>query len=319
MFRRVVNIVRKKANQILIAIGLFMLSAIALIFTVGLALLPDGRGKVVSPVLGTYRIGIQSFGSPVADALFYILLPIPFILTLEAALWRLREGLEMRKETLKYKPGTVWSAFAVFNQFKDIISAVIFLGAFIILITLLLHELWLFPKAFSKNIALYIATIVVYFAIRKKLGKAWKGAAKRFRKGLPTYRLSEDGVTINLFPDAGKKFPELQPIHIRFEEIDELQVMTYTESEAFLKYNIGPDFQLSKRQIEDTAAYLKGKIQRPSVYTYGGAKNDCVLIRGPELFYMISFDTDNVSDLTQAYQSFKNPSGGACPSNSCDL
>ena len=121
-----VNIVRKKANQILIAIGLFMLSAIALIFTVGLALLPDGRGKVVSPVLGTYRIGIQSFGSPVADALFYILLPIPFILTLEAALWRLREGLEMRKETLKYKPGTVWSAFAVFNQFKDIISAVIF-------------------------------------------------------------------------------------------------------------------------------------------------------------------------------------------------
>ena len=176
-----------------------------------------------------------------------------------------------------------------------------------------------FPKSIFKKYRLVYCNDCCLFCNPQKLGKAWKGAAKRFRKGLPTYRLSEDGVTINLFPDAGKKFPELQPIHIRFEEIDELQVMTYTESEAFLKYNIGPDFQLSKRQIEDTAAYLKGKIQRPSVYTYGGAKNDCVLIRGPELFYMISFDTDNVSDLTQAYQSFKNPSGGACPSNSCDL
>lgn len=294
----------------LVAIGLFMLSAIALVFTVGLALLPDGGGTVVSPVLGTYHIRTPSLGSSVADTLLYILLPIPFILTLEGALWRWREGLEMRKDVLKYKPNTVWSMFATFNQFKDIFNAVIFLVIFIILISLLLHELWHFPKAISKNIILYTATVVVYLVTRNKLGKVWKGAAKRYRKGLPTYRLVEDGVVIELFPSAHKKHPDLQPVYIRFAEVDELQVMTYTESEAFLKYNIGPDFELSKRKIGDTVAYLKGEIARPSVYTSGGAQNDCVLIRGAELFYMISFDTDDVSDLIDAYRSFRNFSQG---------
>jgi hypothetical protein len=311
----VINIAIKKSNQILVAIGLFMLSAIALIFTIGLVLLPDGDGMVTSPILGTYHIGLPSFDSPVADALVYILLPIPFILTFEGALWRLHEALGMRREVLKYKPKTIWSAFATFNQVKDILNAVIFLSVFIILIALLLYELWYFPKVISKNTVLYAATVIAYAAIRKKLGKAWNHAAKRFRSGLPTYRLVEDGVMIRLFPNAGKRFSELQPVHIRFDEIDELQVMTYTESEAFLKYNIGPDFQLSKRQLEDTAAYLRGKIPRPSVYTYGGAKNDCVLIRGKELFYMISFDADSVSDLTEAYRSFKNSSKEAGPGN----
>lgn len=300
-----IDIVKKKANQMLVAIGLFMLSVIALLFTVGLALLPAGGGKVVSPVLGTYRIRMLSFGSPVADVLFYILLPIPFILTFEGGLWRLREALEMRKEALGYRPNTIWSVFGFFKQFADIFTAVIFLIVFILLTGLLLHELWYLPKVLSKNTIAYAATVIVYFAIRKKIGKAWNRTSKRFRKGLPTYQLTEGGVMITLFPNAGPRFSQVRPVYIRFDEIDELRVMTYTESQAFLKYNIGPDFQLSLRQMQDTAAYLKGEIPRPSVYTYGGAKNDCVLIRGAELFYMIAFDTE-VSCLTRAYEAFKS-------------
>lgn len=127
---------------------------------------------------------------------------------------------------------------------------------------------------------------------------------------LPTYQLTEDGVTIKLFTMANKKHPNPKPVHIRFDEVDDLQVLTYTEAEALLKYNIGPDLQLSVRQVKDTAAYLKGEIPRPSVYTFGDAKSDCVLIRGPALFYMIAFDTDNVSDLIEAYRSFKASNEG---------
>lgn len=296
---------KQKVNQIFVAIGLFMLSAIALVFTAGLALLPAGGGTVVSPVLGTYHIIKPSLGSSVFDAILYLLLPIPFILTLEGGLWRCREGIEMRKEALKHKPQNIWSRLAAFNQFKDILFALIFLGIFIILFLLLLHELWHYPKAISINIALYTMSLVAYVLIRKKLGKGWKKAAKRFRKGLPTYQLTEDGIKIKLFTMANKNHADPPPVYIRFDEIDDLKVLTYTEAEAYLKYNVGPDIDLSMRQIRDTAAYLKGEIARPSVYTFGGAKSDCVLIRGPELFYMISFDADDVSDLIEAYGSFR--------------
>ncbi|MGI6113296.1 MAG: hypothetical protein ACOYEJ_04145 [Mahellales bacterium] len=300
---------RQKANQMLVALGLFMMSAIVLVFTIGLALLPAAGGTVVSPILGTYYIKTPSLGSPIADAILYILLPIPFILTLEGGVWRWREGLEMRKEALEYKPHNIWSVFATFKQFKDIINAVIFLGVFIVLIILLIHELWHFPKVISISFVLYMATVVVYLLTRKKFGKGWKAAAKKFRKGLPTYQLTEDGVAIKLFTMASKKHPDPPPVHIDFAEVDDLQLFTYTEAEAFLKYNIGPDLQLGTRQIKETVAYLKGEIPRPSVYTFGGAKSDCVLIRGPELFYMIAFDADDVSDLIQAYHAFKASTG----------
>lgn len=296
---------RQKTNQVLVAIGLFMISAIALVFTVGLALLPAGGGTVDSPLLGTYHIRTPSLGSPLADAVLFILLPMPFILTLEGGLWRWREALEMRQEALKYKPKNIWSMLAAINQFKDIINAVFFLVIFIFLLSFLLHELWRFPKVISSNIIIYTATIVVYLATRNILAKGWKGSMKKFRKGLPTYQLTEDGVTIKLFTMAGNKHPDPPPVHIGFAEIDELQVMTYTEAEAFRKYNIGPDFQLSIRQMKDTAAYLKGEIPRPSVYIFGGAQSNCVLIRGADLFYLIVFDTDDVSDLIQAFNSFK--------------
>ncbi len=290
----------------LVAIGCFAFSALALVFTVGLALLPEGGGTVVSPILGTYHIRTPSLGSPVANAILYLLLPLPFILTLEGGLWRLKETLAMRKEALAYKPDNIWSVFATFKQFKDIITAVLFLGIFTILITFLLHELGHFPKVISTNFALYMATIVIYFLARKKLGKGWQKGAKKFRQGLPTYELTEDGLIIKLFTMANKKHPDPPPVYISFAEVDDLQLFTYTEAEAFLKYNIGPDFQLSMRQIKDNAAYLKGEIPRPSVYTFGSAKTDCVLIRGPELFYMIAFDADDVSDIVQAYRSFKD-------------
>ena len=102
----------------------------------------------------------------------------PFILTLEGGVWRWREGLEMRKEALEYKPHNIWSVFATFKQFKDIINAVIFLGVFIVLILLLIHELWHFPKVISISFVLHMATVVVYLLTRKKFRKRWKAAAK---------------------------------------------------------------------------------------------------------------------------------------------
>jgi len=303
------NIKRQKVNQIMVAIGLFILSAIALVFTFGLALLPAGGGMAVSPLLGTFKVNSPSLGSPIADVFLWILLPIPAVVTFEGGIWRLREGLEMRKKALEYKPKTIWARFATLNQFLSIFSTIFFMFLLILLFLLLVHLFLSSPKEISIRIVLYIGSLAAYLPARKLLGKTWKGTVKKFRKGMPTYKLTKDGVSIKLFTMWNKKHPEPPPIFIRFNEIDDMQVLTYTEAEAFLKYNIGPDFQLSMRQIKDNAAYIKGQIPRPSVYTFGGAKTDCVLIRGPEIFYMIAFDTDDVSDLIEAYNSFKASAG----------
>lgn len=61
-----------------------------------------------------------------------------------------------------------------------------------------------------------------------------------------------------------------------------------------------------------TAAVMN-YLLRPSVYTFGGAGSSAdqhVLIREPQLFYMITFDADDVADLAKAYRSFKASAKG---------
>lgn len=296
---------KQKVNQIIAVIALFWLSAIVLLLTIGFALLPVKGGKVVSPILGTYQFRPLTLASPIANAVLWLLMPIPFVFAFEGGLWRLKEALEMRKQALEYKPKTVWSKLGALNLLGNFLNNAFFLLVFIAIIVFLLNEMRYTPKVFSINIILYAVSIITYLLLRNKLSKAWHGAGRKFQKGMPTYQLEQDGVTIKLVTMANRKYPDPPPVRIRFDEIDDLQVFTYTEAEAFLKYNVGPDFQLSIRQARDFAAYVKGQIPRPSVYTFGGANSNQVLIRGPRLFYMIRFDAEDVSDLIQAYRSYK--------------
>jgi hypothetical protein len=296
---------KHKGNQMLAGIFLLLLSAIAVVFSIGFAMLLAEGGRVISPLLGSYQIHPISLGPPIANLILWALFPIPFIMTLEGGLWRLGETLKMRDEALGYKPDNIWSKIAGLLRISDYMKAALFITAFLAFLFLLIHEIHYWPKSISASLIIYAASTLLYFAIRKALKRIAKGVARKFRKGLPTYQLTADGVLIKLFTMASKKHPDPAPVYIRFDEVDELRVFTFTEAQAFLKYNIGPDLDLGRRQVTDTAAYLKGEIPRPSVYTFGSARSDCVFIRGAELFYLIVFDTDDVTDLLEAYRSFK--------------
>jgi hypothetical protein len=54
------------------------------------------------------------------------------------------------------------------------------------------------------------------------------------------------------------------------------------------------------------ARFVKGEIDRPRVYVQRSSIGKIVLLHGPELFYMLGFDTHDVSDLLQAFQQFKS-------------
>ena len=96
-------------------------------------------------------------------------------------------------------------------------------------------------------------------------------------------------------------------IKINFNEIDEIREMTYWESDAFMKYTIGPNAQLQIRETKDLYNYMKGKIDKPSVYIATGLNqnNKVIFMKGKDLFYLISFDSSDVSDILLAYKNYK--------------
>lgn len=299
---------KPKLNEIMAGMWILALGGLVLVFTVALALVPPGGGIGGSSLLGVSRISSLTAKSPLANALLWLCMPIPAIITIEAGLCRLRQGLKMREDKLNYQSGTFWSRLGVFSSIYDILNT----GAGILFILLLftgaVYELWHWPRALSANNIFYAASVLIYIAMRKRLASQGASIEKRLRSGNPTYTLTGDGVTIKLVTMWNKKRPGPPPVHIRFDEIEQLEVFTYTEADAFLKYKVGPDLKLGARQTRDYMRYVKGEIPRPSVFAFGGAggtNGKRVLIRGPELFYMVTFDTDDVSDLIEAFQSYK--------------
>jgi len=298
---------RQKMNQVMTGIGLLMLAVLAFIFTFSLALTPLQEGTAVSPILGEYHYSSLSLESPLANALLWLLMPVPALVALKGGIWRLKRGLEIRKSALAHKPQTVWASIGTFLQFRDIFNTGFFMLLFLALLALLLHFLWYGPKAISANILFYLVTIVVYFLMRKRITSFLDSVSQKILKGLPTYTLTDNGVTIKLITMSNHKQPAPPPVHISFEEIEDLQVLTYVEAESYLRYNIGPDLNIGIKQAKDYAQYVKGNITRPSVYTFGApSSNDMnVVIRGPELFYMLVFDAVDLSDLVEAYRSYQ--------------
>ncbi|MDA8226824.1 MAG: hypothetical protein M0T74_03815 [Desulfitobacterium hafniense] len=296
---------RQKVNEVMIGIGLLMMSVLVFIFTLSLALIPPKGGTAISPLLGEYHINSLSMESPIANALLWLFIPMISLITYKAGMWRLRDGIKIRQSALNYKPQTVWSKIATFMQFKDILNTGLFMLLFLALLVLCLHEFWYSPKAITPNIFFFTSGFLIYILSRKILDRNFASFTKKALRGMPTYTLTEDGLTIKLVTMWNKKHPDPPPVHIFFDEIEDLQVLTFVEADAFLKYNIGPDLNIGMQQAKDFTQYIRGDIRRPSVYAFGGSggtNNMRVMIRGPELFYMITFDTDDVSDLVEAYR-----------------
>lgn len=307
---------KPKVNEIMVGLWILALGVLVLVFTVALALVPPGGGKGHSSLLGVYHINSLTLKSPLANALLWLCMPLPAIFSIEAGLWRLRHGLKIREDRLEHQPKTFWSKLGVFSSFYDIFNT----GAGTLFILLLfagvVYELAHWPRALSLSTFLFASTILIYIVTRKQWAKREASFSKTLRKGMPTYTLTEDGVTIKLVTMWNKKQPDPPPVHIRFDEIEQLEVFTYAEADAFLKYKVGPDLGLGARQTRDFMRYVKGEILRPSVYAFGGAGSTThkrVLFRGPELFYMLTFDTDDMSDLIEAYHSYKASAKKANP------
>jgi hypothetical protein len=161
---------------------------------------------------------------------------------------------------------------------------------------------------FSLNTLIFVIGITVFTLLRKTLASGLKTASNKLRRGFPAFVLSDQGIEMRLYP-MGRSKHAVNPPHVRlhFDELDEVKVLKDVEAENYMKYTIGPDLTLSKTMVEDKYKYLKGEIARPSVFRSGTCTNSkSVLFRGKALFYLITFETDDVEIIEESFCKYKD-------------
>ncbi|MGE5418315.1 MAG: hypothetical protein ACM3UZ_16375 [Acidobacteriota bacterium] len=300
-----------KTNEIMTGVWAVAIGLVSLVFTLGLAMVPPKGGAAYSALLGSYHLNSVTPDSFLSNLLLWICLPLIPIISLEGGLWRFRQALAIDESKLEYKSDSIWSKIGALYQYIDIMSTLFYGLIILAILAACTYEVSNWPRQMSLNPVLYLLTAVAYFALRGKLAGLLGSFNKAMSKGSPTHQLTDDGVTIKLVTMWNKKNPGPPPVHIRFDEIQEFQTMTYSEADAFLKYKVGPDMGLIARQTQDYARYVRGEIPRPSVYTFGAVSSasKTVFIKGQDFFYLLNFGAADPTHLENAYNAFKASRG----------
>lgn len=301
---------KPKFLQVFAGALILWMGILLLVLTLALTLLPQ-QGQ--SHLFG----GTGSFNNFLpASTSTCIFVAVFLIVYIECALWWTRQSLRIDEAKLDYADKSLWTHIAVFFQYAGIVYAVI-LSLIVLALTCLfgyitIDLLTANPLSFSSGFFIAAGIYVVYAIARNPVRSTIKksGAAKKLSSDLPTYTLADRGLTIDL-KIKNLKDPSKSLVTIGFDDIDEIRTFSFVEAQTFLKYEVGPNLELVIRQTKDLHDYVKGKIERPSVYTFTAIQSvgKIVLLKGPDLFYFLAFDTEDVSDLAAAFNSFKASRG----------
>jgi hypothetical protein len=238
-----------------------------------------------------------------------------FIVFIESSLVILKRSLAIRGSQLKPVNTSLWTLIGQFAQYQDMLGSVIISVVFLAILAITSYLIVQLAASnqlhTSPPFFLQLLVYAAYLLGRKPLTNALRPMGKAIRRqsaqSLPTYQLTPNGLSVDLnirqIGDQSKRFV----VNIGFAELDEVRAFSYAEAEAFQRYQIGPNIELLARQTKDLYQYMKGTISRPTVYGLNmlSTSGTTMLLRGPELFYFVSFNTAGGSDLVGAYKAFK--------------
>jgi hypothetical protein len=272
------------------------------VFTVFTVLVPDG---------GLIGLLAQNpdVGSVFAITSWMLLPPLFF---LECGIFWIRESSGMG-DTLGHCPkADIWSrigqatlAIGVMLSTVVILAAISLIGAEIFFcgISLLMH-----PASLTLAFVSVGGVLAAYLGVRTIVRILWRrlgsGMADRISLGLSKCRLTDDGVEIdlNFLLEVGATGP--RRFTVRFDELEEVRIFTHIEAVAHLWYAVGPNVPLGIRELREMYLWRRGKIPRPTVCfsTALGLLGKIILLRGPELFYLISFHAQDAGGLVEAFR-----------------
>ncbi len=164
----------------------------------------------------------------------------------------------------------------------------------------------------------FLGTYASYpFLLRPVLRRlsAQLGGISTVSKVLPFYSLIPGGLTIDFKVKQFGGRPRSWIAKMGFDELDEVrQFNSYFEATAFLEYSVGPDVKMQVRRSVDLYRWAKGEISRPSVLVRIDSRRNPVLLNGKNIFYLISFQGNDVTDLVGAFHTFKESPTSISPS-----
>jgi len=240
-----------------------------------------------------------------------IFISLLFTVFLEAAFWLIRQGFKIDTSKLANKERNAWSFAGLLTKIRDLGQVVVLVVMMLAFLTFIIYayrdDFMNNPIQFTQQFYVLLATFGVYILLRHPLKSILGSMGKKVRGNLSRYRLTSKGIEIDLnfknLTNRSKKYK----VNIGFDEIDEIRTFSFMEAQSFLKYEIGPNVELVARQTQDMFQYMKGESNRPGVYTISALSSigKTVFMRGPQLFYFLTFDTEDVGELINAFNSFR--------------
>jgi hypothetical protein len=278
----------------------------------GIALLQGGISFAVLILLSTLLPPGSSTTSQ--SLVVWLTVAIFFIIFVELSLSWTKQAFSIRSSQLQYDKSDLWTTIGHAYQYVDAstsLVAILFFVAMLAVLAYFVIQLMGNQVTFSTPFFTQLAVYALYLLVRRPLKPVFSrlGTAinNQARGALPTYQLTTDAVIVDLNITDLEHPSKKCLVKIGFDEIDELRSFSYAEAQTFARYQIGPNVSLLSQQTRDLYNYLKGNIARPTVYGVNmiSSGGTTVFLRGPTLFYFLTFNTSDVRDLMDAYESFK--------------
>jgi hypothetical protein len=309
-----------KTAQILSGVAL-LLVGLSCGLAILLAILPSGGLFDILGVNPNQRVNVVF-----SLALWAFTLPIVFM---EYGIFWINKSRKMGDSEGSYPLGNVWTKIARALLLIGLVvsMAVILASLFLLAVEILIFGIVLFrdPASLIQPLLTAGLLLLVYLPIRISLWVLWrlvgKKAATQISLGLAKYNLIDRGVEIDLNFVIQIGAPGPSRFFVRFDELEEARSLTYVETVSYLNYTVGPNIELGLREKRELYEWRTGKIPRPTVYLSNAESmfGKKVLLRGPGLFYLISFHSNDVSDLIDAFHRYGPISSLPAPTGSAAI
>lgn len=243
--------------------------------------------------------------------LFEVGVPIALM---ESGIYCVRQSMHI--DTSKIESEKVGNSFfakianiyATINRFSWIPTTIILFGIMVLFVVLFVtkNSLRTFNPRFEFYLFIFLYAVYI-FLLRKHIILFLHKFSKYMNQSLPTFILENDGIKLDLkIIDLSNK-DKKSIVKIFFAELKEIKELSFIEAQSLLQYQIGPDLSLKAASIKDQYEYLKGIIPKPRYYIYGPASGvKTLLLRGNNIFYLISVGNQDTDILIQNFQAFKN-------------
>jgi hypothetical protein len=267
--------------------------------------------------------------SETETTLILLLFAVMAIVSGEAARRWIRQTFALDESKFSARPRGVASTLGGLALLRDLIFApllpIIAFAANVLILFLLTREItsrgFALPTQFWLVLGLYVVYLPARQPILAVLRRASRPVTRPFTSAVPTFTRKGNAIILDLKrrrarPPSQRGLIGIasEPciVTIRFDELDEIRAFSYVEAQSFVQYELGPDLQLGLKGSTELYRYLNGEIERPSVYGYyWGSLGTVLLLRGPQLFYLISVANADVNELVAAFNAYKQSAARA--------